>query len=51
MPSSNAFPGGRTNTYYVSGKGVGNGGTGLVVIVPSIPRTRVTIGMAALFNA
>ena len=35
MPASNAKPGGTTNQYYVSGKGVGNGGTGLVVIVPA----------------
>jgi len=30
-----ANPGGTTNQFYVSGKGVGNGGTGLVVIVPA----------------
>lgn len=39
MPASNAKPGGTTNQYYVSGKGVGNGGTGLVVIVPATQQT------------
>ena len=48
MPSSNAFPGGRTNSYYVSGKGVGNGsGPGLVVLVPAVSVIKATIGMAA----
>jgi hypothetical protein len=47
MPSSNAFAGGRTNTYYVAGKGVGNGsGPGLVVLVP-LASIKATVGVAA----
>ena len=48
MPASNAFPGGKTNSYYVSGKGVGNGsGPGLVVLVPAVSVIKATVGMAA----
>ena len=50
-PSANV-PGGSTNTFYQSGKGVGNAvqnttGTGLVVIIPAVGTNPCQIGVSA----
>ena len=44
---SNAFPGGNTNQFYTSAKGVGNGSSGLVVIVPAVGVSATNIGVNA----
>jgi hypothetical protein len=44
---SNVLPGGATNTFYQSGKGTANSGTGLVVIVPAVGTNPVYMGVNA----
>ena len=41
---STTFAGGTTSPYFISGKGQGNGGTGLVVFVPAIGTSPVYVG-------
>jgi sugar lactone lactonase YvrE len=44
---SDVLPGGATNTFYRSGRGTANGGTGLVVIIPAVGTNPVYMGVNA----